>query len=929
MKKIFAFAVALLLSGFARAQDNCSNATPLCANNTIASTTFGATHAVNDPALGCGDLTVNNSVWYTVNATTTGTCTINVGQINNNPGLEMEVFGGVCGSLITTGSCNSANGPGGSMNLTFAVLAGTTYYVMIDGASGNQEAFTILATSATNSIIGRPLPGFIPSTFSGCAPLSVLLQNTTSLSGGTNITYQWRLDGGAYVNATGNDTTVVFSTTGSHTIDLKVCNAECGCASVTQFIDVEDLVSTITPPPAICENADVDFSGDAQYLPDPPFTPVNIVSWDWTFGDPGSGANNTANGQFVQHAFSDSGNFVVTLIVTSADCGIDTVTTTVHVNAKPDVNAGPDQFICEFSDATVTAVVANAALPVTYQWSGVGIFACDTCSSTVIAGLSAGGPYPISIHVDDANGCFADSSVNITVNPQPVVDLGNDTTVCQYSTLQLNANMVAGTAPFTFAWFAAAGLNNATLQNPIAAISAPVTYCVVVSDFIGCISDTTCINIDIHPDPVITAAPGVICATDPNPQTILTVGGAGAGSTYSWTMSPNFSLISGANADSSSVTISFPPGVVATYNFTCVVTDGITGCRDTVFSSYAIVTGLNMVVNIPSQACLGIPVTISASGANTYVWSANPSYTFIDSTLATQLVSPPVTTVFTVTGTAGTCTQVVNGTMTVYPRPIITVSNDTTVCPNTNVQLSMVVTGGTPPFFYVWSPATGLNDSLLQNPIATVSGPITYCAGVIDIHSCFSDTQCVSLNVFPPPSISAAPSTLCATTPNPQTVFTVSGAAPGSTYNWNASADYILITAANADSSSVTISLPPNSVLTYSFTVSVTDAVTGCVNTLQQTFTMTTGLNMTVSGPSSICEGDSATLTVSGASTYAWTASPIYLFADATLATQTFFPAVTTVFTITGTIPGCSQLITDSLRVNAKPDAVTSPIALF
>ena len=151
-------------------------------------------------------------------------------------------------------------------------------------------------------------------------------------------------------------------------------------------------------------------------------------------------------------------------------------------------------------------------------------------------------------------------------------------------------------------------------------------------------------------------------------------------------------------------------------------------------------------------------------------------------------------------------------------------------------------------------------------------------------------------------------------------------AAAGSTYSWGSSINYSLITAANIDSSVVTISLPPNVVATYSFTVVVTDAVTGCVNTLQQTFTTTPGLNMTVSGPSAVCEGDSANLTVSGASVYSWAASPAYAFADSTSASQTIFPVVTTLFTINGTFAGCSQSINYTLTLNAKPDAIASPI---
>jgi hypothetical protein len=928
MRKIYALTVALLVSICSRGQDNCSNATPLCANNTIASTTFGATANVNDPALSCGDFTVNNSVWYTVQAISNGTCNVNVGLINNNPGLEMEVYTGSCGSLVTTGSCNSANGPGGSMNVSFAVSAGSTYFIMVDGSSGNQESFIIQATSATSSILGRPIPGFIPSTFSGCSPLSVLMINTTAVSGGSNITYQWRIDAGVYINATGNDTTIVFNTTGSHTVDLKVCNSECGCASVTQFIDVEDLVGSITPPTSICPNIPVDFAADAQYLPDPPFTPVNIVSWDWDFGDPASGTN-TANGQNVQHAFSDSGNFIVTLIVTSADCGIDTSTVTVHVNANPHIDTGPDHYICEFDDDTITATVTNGTSPYTYLWSGVGVFSCDTCATTIVGGLSAGGPYPISIHVDDAGGCFSDTTININVNPKPVLDPGSDQTVCPYSTVPLNAAIVQGTPPFTFSWTPGTGLNDSTLQSPTAIISAPITYCVVAQDSIGCTSDTICVNINLYPPPTINAAPGILCASDPNPTTTLDVTGPAPGSTYSWTLSPAYSRITGSNVDSSSINLSFPTGVATTYDFTCVVTDGVTGCKDTATFTYTVVAGLNMVVNIPPGGCIGIPSTLTASGANTYAWSASPAYPFADSTLSTQSVSPSDTTVFTVTGTVGTCTQVISDTVNVYPRPSITVSNDTTVCPSTPAQIFSNASGGTSPYSYTWSPSIGLSDSTQQNPFATISSTATYCATATDVHGCISDTQCVDMDIYPRPTVSALPSTLCASTPNPQTVFTVSGAGAGSTYSWASSADYSLITSASIDSSSVTISLPQGSTSTYSFSVLVLDGVTGCITVVPQTFTMTSGLNLSVSGPSAFCVGDSATLTVSGATTYAWTASPSYTFIDSTSATQTVAPSVTTVFTIAGSVLGCNAVTYDTLTVNAKPDAVVSSIPDF
>ena len=80
----------------ASAQDDCSTATILCNGDSKAGTTAGATIGVNDPALHCGDLVVNNSAWFKIIAINNGVCNISVTQINNTPGLAMEVYTGVC-----------------------------------------------------------------------------------------------------------------------------------------------------------------------------------------------------------------------------------------------------------------------------------------------------------------------------------------------------------------------------------------------------------------------------------------------------------------------------------------------------------------------------------------------------------------------------------------------------------------------------------------------------------------------------------------------------------------------------------------------------------------------------------------------------------------------------------------------------------------
>jgi gliding motility-associated-like protein len=51
---------------------------------------------------------------------------------------------------------------------------------------------------------------------------------------------------------------------------------------------------------------------------------TGITSVNWTFGDPNSGANNTAAGFSVSHTFSQTGSYSVTAILTNA-CGNDTL----------------------------------------------------------------------------------------------------------------------------------------------------------------------------------------------------------------------------------------------------------------------------------------------------------------------------------------------------------------------------------------------------------------------------------------------------------------------------------------------------------------------------------------------------------------------------------------------------------------------------
>jgi hypothetical protein len=1007
MKFLRVFFYLLFTASTAWAQDDCGNATALCGGSSVASTTIGATTVASDPALPCGDGVVQRSMWFTVLGINVGTAVITLTNIDSTAGLSVSANTGTCGSLIPiAGACDTGFGPAGSASISFPTLPGVVYYIMVDGEAGETEQFTITATTPNDGIMARPSTSFNANPIVTCVPDSITLQNTTNPHG-TPVTYSWRLCAACpYVAASGADTTVYFGTTGTYEISLRATNA-CGTTIYTQEVAIQNLVPVIVYAPLVtCVGQPVNFTGSASVQPDPPFTNPNILNWTWNFGDPGSGANNVSNLQNPTHVFVGSPPFTVTLVVDGA-CGPDTATIVVNLLPPPVVTANAASPACQLTPVTLTSSVSNATPPYSYQWSGPGTIACDTCQNTTANGLPPGGPYVFTVVVTDSNGCTGSGTASVIINPLPIANAGNDTTVCRYSPVQLNGAASGATPPYTYTWSPGTGLSDSTISNPTTNVTSNVTYCLVVTDSFGCISFPDCVDLNVFPSPVINSPPSVLCATDPNPLTsIFTVTGAGAGSTYEWYLSADYTYITSANIDSSSVTATYPSGVPATYNFTVIVTDGVTGCVDTLSTAFTIQPGLTMTINGPFTVCAGQSVTVTATGATTYAWTASPPYAFADSTLASQNVSPASTTTFTVLGTTGTCSQQLSTTVNVNPLPVAVAAPIPPFCGCDTVALNG--TGSTPGMSYQWSSAggnaigsptslvtsaiictsdvftlvvtdtsTGCSDSVsvaanvTANPPATAAVlPTVICDGiatVVTLDGTGSDTNpgttyhwssspsvpitdttalvttatvttttiftltvtaasgcdstvTATVNIYPPPTLTGNPGALCSTDPILQATISISGAGPGSTYNWILIPPCAVPNITSAQSQ--LFDLSGCSVGNFTFTVVVTDGVTGCIDTISTTVPIVTGVTLTTSGNQTICEGDALTLTASGALSYLWSTS------DTTSSTVVSPPLLASgspyQFTVIGTTGSCSD--SDTIVVTVNPIPVTSPI---
>jgi hypothetical protein len=139
----------------------------------------------------------------------------------------------------------------------------------------------------------------------------------------------------------------------------------------------------------------------------------------------------------------------------------------------------------------------------------------------------------------------------------------------------------------------------------------------------------------------------------------------------------------------------------------------------------------------------------SSSGTGTF----SPNATTLNATYnpsSGDVTAGTVTLTLTSTGQLAPCgaatAQVV---VTIDPPLTVAAGSDQTICANSPVGIGTpTVSGGTGPYTYSWSPATGLSDQTAPNPTATVGITTTYTVTVTDAKGCMGSAPVV-LTVIP------------------------------------------------------------------------------------------------------------------------------------------------------------------------------------
>jgi PKD repeat protein len=300
-----------------------------------------------------------------------------------------------------------------------------------------------------------------------------------------------------------------------------------------------------------------------------------------------------------------------------------------------------------------------------------------------------------------------------------------------------------------------------------------------------------------------------------------------------------------------------------------------------------------------TSVCVGSCISFTdASSNNPTAWN----WSFPGSTTPSSTAQNPSNICYNTPGTynvsltaingSGSNTLTLNSYITVYAIPTANAGSNQTICNGASVQLN--ATGGQ---IYVWTPSTGLSNANVANPIASPTSTTTYNVQVTN-GTC-SSIASVTITVTNLNVNAGNDVTICS---GETTLLNASG---GTNYSWSPT---IGLTNPNASN--------PTAFPTSTTTYTVTATTNGCSATDQVTITVATP-TISAGADVSICEGQSIQLGVNGGSNYTW--SPSTGLDNPNISNPTASPSVTTSYTVTGVVAGCSASDVILVTVNSNP----------
>lgn len=556
-----------------------------------------------------------------------------------------------------------------------------------------------------------------------------------------------------------------------------------------------------------------------------------------------------------------------TLVVSdSAGC----MTTLNYAIVEPDVLMAVTTPLLDVScpgqaDGLAMVSVSGGRTPYNFNWSNGNT--ADTATA-LAAGVH-------TVTVTDSSGCTDVKSVTIA-QPTPIVLATDVDHVSCFGGINGRATVLAsgGSAPFSYSW----STGDTTTQ---AQLLPAGTYTVTVTDSRGCYNDTSATVTEPTAMSHLFDVTNVNCYDGQDGSIDIAISGGTAPYIFDWSNGATGSYIDSLTVGNYRVTVTDSNGC----NY---VTDTTLNQPD---SLVVVVSSRDITCFGANNGSAGISIT-GGSNNYTYLWS-------------NQQTTPSVFGL-----SAGSYTYEANdgagctiaGTVNIHEPDSLVANTDGTalICEGaSNGSISVIPTGGTGPYSYVWSNST--TDSL-NTGLATG----TYDVTVSDSNNCVASSSFTINELINQMSLSANQACV-----NDTIDFAGATNVDSAIVSWH-------WTFGDGDSAASQLT---NHIYATDGTMPVTliiESNSGCIDTLADQVTVN-ALPAVDAGPTqTICPGDTAELvaTANNINSFSWGPATL-VSTPSTLATQAY-PTDTTIFSVLVTdVNGCVNL--DKVQVNVAP----------
>jgi hypothetical protein len=742
----------------------------------------------------------------------------------------------------------------------------------------------------------------------------------TNNTGGST-TYTWLNNTPAIgLAASGSGNIPAFTATNSGSAPLVAAitvtphytNGSVTCAGIAQVFTI-----TVNPAAQVNDPADqiVCHGGLTNAIS---FTTVNstgITTYTWTNNTPGIGLAANGSGNIAAFNAINTGTspITATVVVTpyftygAITCTGGSQSFTITVNPIPVVVTHP-QSTCSPNKVDLTAAgVTSGSTPgltFTYWTDAAGTIAYPTPAAAMSGTYYIKGTFP-------ATGCYSIKPVTVTVHPLPTVYngtgggsycAGGPGLLVGISGSQIGVNYslwygccyptgitVAGTGgPIDFGLQTIAGYYSVRAENTIT----------------GCINWMyNCVVITINPLPTAFNVTGGGSYCEGGSGVLVGLSGSQPGVNY--TLVPGGSVVAGTgNA------ISFGLRPAGVYSVTAK--SAATNCTNNMVGSVTVIVNPlpGAIAGANRSVCLNASTQIGATAVpgSSYSWISSPAG--FTSTLANPVVSPLISTTYTLTEiiTATGCVNTHSVLVSVNPLPEAIAGASRSICLNSVTQIGAApVVGNT----YAWTSSPAGFTSSLANPQVSPLVSTTYTLTETIAATGCSNTHSVLVSVNPlPGALAGADRTICLN------ATTQLGASPvaGSVYSWAS-------IPAGFTSSMANPSVTPQESTTYTLTETI--SATGCTNSHSVVVTVNPLPGAIAGNDRAICLNTTTQLGAAAVSgnTYSWTSAPAGFIS--TEANPSVTPLVSTRYTVTETITatGCSKMNSVLVTVTPLPAA--------